>query len=409
MDRMGFVILITTLVAGICQAYNASEGTTFVGPYSSAMENANPLSADAGIPGFIGPSGRGGFSADPNETVINPVFIAWATGYFNYIPAPAADPDLIGNEQNVFYGGVPSQWRTPWNTIGALMGDNPSLCSLGDLWQIQLDVLNPDHPDYAANQAMAFDNPYKIQPGQITLIFDAPIQNGPGPDFAIFENGHISAGGDGLAGQIFAELAFVEVSTDGVTFVRFPSVSLTPQQVGPYGTIDPSNVYNLAGKHVNAYQQSWGTPFNLSDLANTPQVLNGEVDLDNVNFIRIVDIPGSGFFNDAAALLIDPATIDPDTGLGGTPYAQNHSIYDAWVTWGSGGFDLDAVGVIEQIYGDANSDGRVDMQDFLRLALRWKSHGNWPQGDFDENGFIDEYDLLLLGSNWLFEVERYPQ
>jgi hypothetical protein len=50
----------------------------------------------------------------------------------------------------------------------------------------------------------------------------------------------------------------------------------------------------------------------------------GLLDLDNINYVRIVDIPGSGDYLDSL----------------GNP------IYDAWVTWGSGGVDLDAVGVI---------------------------------------------------------------
>ena len=44
--------------------------------------------------------------------------------------------------------------------------------------------------------------------------------------------------------------AFVEVSSDGVNFFRFPSVSLTPTttQVGSGGELDPTNLYDLAGK-----------------------------------------------------------------------------------------------------------------------------------------------------------------
>ena len=107
-----------------------------------------------------------------------------------------------------------------------------------------------------------------------------------------------------------------------------------------------------------------------------------------------------------ATSLIDPSTIDPNTGLGGSCYTQIHGIHDAWVTWGSGGFDLEAVGAIEQIYGDADSDGDVDLFDFARIAVRWIKYGNWPQGDFDENGFVDLNDLLLLSSNWLYKASQ---
>jgi hypothetical protein len=119
----------------------------------------------------------------------------------------------------------------------------------------------------------------------------------------------------------------MEVSTDGVNFARFDSVSLTPGPVGGYGTIDPTDVHNLVGKHVNAYGNSWGTGFDLDDLLDNSLVLAGLVDLNEINYVKIVDIPGSGDFIDSL----------------GNP------IYDAWVTWGSGGVDLEAVGAINVV------------------------------------------------------------
>jgi hypothetical protein len=158
-------------------------------------------------------------------------------------------------------------------------------------------------------------------PAQITLSFAAGIRNGDGADFAVFEN---SFGSDS---SMFAELAYVEVSSNGIDFVRFPSISLTPAKVGAYGNVDPSNVYNLAGKHQNAYGKSWGTPFDLADLLSASPVVSGAVDLDNIGYMRFVDIAGSGYFTDS----------------------QGNPIYDAWVTYGSGGLDLEAVGVINSV------------------------------------------------------------
>ncbi|HPS54346.1 MAG TPA: hypothetical protein PLP05_01995 [Sedimentisphaerales bacterium] len=405
-------ILIGFVRAGF--AYNAAESRNFAGPYSTAMDNFNPVAADAGIAGFTGPDGRGVCPSGENDVysgnstnIVNPVFKSWASGYANYIPAPAANESLIGHETYSPLGGVPAIWRKPYESLGMVTGDNFNVCVLGDLWSYQIAVLDPNNENYMANKALAFNDPYKIQPGQITLSFNEAIQDGPGPDFAVFENGFISAGGAGVVGQIFAELAYVEVSTDGETFVRFPCVSLTGPVsegggTGAYGTIDPTNVYNIAGKHVNAYTSSWGTPFNLKDLACDPNVLNNSVDVNEIYYVRIVDIPGNGFFKDSAIELIDPNTIDPNSGEGGTYYTETHGIHDAWVTWGSGGCDLEAIGVIEQIYGDADSNGQVDFIDFARMAFRWNKYGNWPQGDFDENHFIDINDLKLLGENWLY-------
>jgi hypothetical protein len=44
------------------------------------------------------------------------------------------------------------------------------------------------------------------------------------------------------------------------------------------------------------------------------------------------------------------------------------------------------------------------MTDLTRMLWRWQRYGNWPQGDFDENGFIDIEDLYLLAINWLVEA-----
>jgi hypothetical protein len=47
-------------------------------------------------------------------------------------------------------------------------------------------------------------------------------------------------------------------------------------------------------------------------------VLSGDIDLSNIQFVRLVDIPGNGAFTDSL----------------GNP------IYDNWLTSGTGGFDF---------------------------------------------------------------------
>lgn len=88
--------------------------------------------------------------------------------------------------------------------------------------------------------------------GRITLTFAHPITNGAGFDFAVFENGFADA---------FLELAFVEVSSNGADFVRFPAVSLTSTaaQIGSFSPLDATNLDNLAGK----YRGGFGVPFDL--------------------------------------------------------------------------------------------------------------------------------------------------
>src|SRR6187549_3614475 len=48
--------------------------------------------------------------------------------------------------------------------------------------------------------------------GSVVLGFAVAIQDRPGADFSVFENGFGGSFG------VFAEIAFVEVSTDGVSF-----------------------------------------------------------------------------------------------------------------------------------------------------------------------------------------------
>ena len=252
------------------------------GPYSAALND--PANAyDAPVPGFLGPDGTGrarlwnGSVYENPANSVNPVFFGWAGSVVAYSPSQAttfADASLA---------------------LGPVTGDDFDVVSLGDLSPTQITA--------------------HAQPGSITVTLAKPIRNLSGADFVIFENGYLATyyqGGAGIGG-IFGELAYVEVSDDGVTFKRFPAASLTAAAVGSYGTLDPTNIHNLAGKHLNSGGESWGTPFDLD-----------QVGMQQITHIRIVDVPGSGAFLDAAG----------------------HAIFDAWLTWGSAGFDLEAVGSI---------------------------------------------------------------
>lgn len=115
--------------------------------------------------------------------------------------------------------------------------------------------------------------------GSITLALNQPMLNGFGPDFVVFENG-FPFGKD----SFFLELAFVEVSSDGKKFYRFPAVSKTDtsNQIGPFGSLKAHEIHNLAGKYVAPY----GVPFDLEDLKDS---LTSPI----VTHIRLVDVGGS--------------------------------------------------------------------------------------------------------------------
>lgn len=149
--------------------------------------------------------------------------------------------------------------------------------------------------------------------GSALIVLENPLFNGPGWDFAVFENAF---------NDTFLELAFVEVSSDGQQFVRFPATSLTPttEQVGPFGEVDATKIHHLAGK----YRVHYGTPFDLEVLTDSLSL-----DLQQIRYIRLVDVVGS----------IDPAfgSLDQNGNLINDPFPT---------PFPSSGFDLDAVGLI---------------------------------------------------------------
>lgn len=218
---------------------------------------------------FAPPAGQPGSTAIHKDSS---VFLAWAThcevqrGYMN-IEDPSLGYASFGNETDA---------------TGPAGGTTTSVVSLGD-------------------------------GGTATLTFDGPITNGNGPDFAIFENG---------LSDTFLEIGFVEVSSDGQHFVRFPAVSevQTDTQIGGFGSIDCRYIHNFAGK----YRVGYGTPFDLEDLKDS-----AGIDLNAVTHVRIVDAIGS----------IDPTYATYDSQ--GTIVNNLHP-----TPFESSGFDLDAVGLI---------------------------------------------------------------
>ena len=219
---------------------------------------------------FCGIVGTEGCTAIPaNSTAIK----GWAT---------ACTVEL--GPQNISVEGSPLvSYHTAQDAVGpCTMNDNLSVVALGD-------------------------------GGSATVTFDLPIMNGAGPDFAVFENSF---------NDYFLELAFVEVSSDGERFVRFPATSLTQTVRQVVSSVDPTFINNLAGK----YKMGYGTPFDLEELRDS-----AGIDINNITHVRVVDVVGS----------INPlyATYD----------AFGHMVNDPWPTNSySSGFDLDGVAVINQ-------------------------------------------------------------
>ena len=310
---------------------------------------------EAGVCSYIGHDHKATTPWDPNRA-INPIFRGWATGVVSYEPAPGVKYDFSNPEMAL----GPSYSNTLKD--GEDINDDMvsyDIVSLGDLSQADINA--------------------GFLPGRITLSFTETIRDQNGYDFAVSENGFYID-----ENQYFCDLGYVEVSSDNTYFARFPSVSLTGGRVWAFGTIDITNVYNLGGKHPNNYDTFTGTPFDLSEIRNEPNVVAGLVDLNNISYVRIVDVPGSGNYYDNAHKLIDPCTW-PNWDY----YDANHPVYDAWPTYpGSGGFDLEAIGVLQpqQYGGDINLDGVVDYEDLEIFAQCWLSH-------FGQDNYLSRCDL----------------
>lgn len=218
---------------------------------------------------------------------------------------------------------------------------DPAIPSASPLFVEWADAIDPSRTYFAPNGSSSISNTSfnslgeltateianGDSPGFLTVTFPSGIRNDSGADFAVFENGFAFGSPNGL----FAELAYVDVSSNGVDFARFPSISTNIAPVagsGAFAGFDTTNIYNLAGKHAGGY----GTPFNLDDLLLDPLVTSGQVDLDNIQYVRLFDIPGNGAFLDS----------------------QANPILDNWPTVGTGGFDFrlpvgQGIGVINKI------------------------------------------------------------
>lgn len=150
--------------------------------------------------------------------------------------------------------------------------------------------------------------------GTVTVGFDAPLVDGPGTDFVTWENGFV------FGGLVYGELAFVEVSTDGLVFARFPSRYFGPAgPLGPFDGLPAGCVRNLAGLGTLTIPASFGAyadptaaggdAFDLEDLQGHPLVLSGAVDLGAIHFVRLRDILGDGSTFDAlGAPIFDPVS-----------------------------------------------------------------------------------------------------
>lgn len=288
---------ISAIIAGFLAVFSSEAQPYGLGPY----EPAHFYPGSSAIQGVFDQGG---------EEVPNPVFLEWASRIVQSSPGAGLD-----------FSQFPPFGYPATNVLGPAM--TPRM-----------------------------NDPYDVLPlgrgGSIVVSFDRPIRNGPGYDFAVFENGFDA---------YFLELAWVEVSSDGIHFVRFPNSSLTPNPVGAFQVpaIDTTEISGLASKYAAGY----GTPFDLVDLPEHP-----DLDRENIRFVKIVDIIGNGSARDS----------------------EGRPIYDPFQTELTAGFDLDAIGVLHvpiKLDIQSNTDGQVKLTWSSSARAMWstKSGAIWTFHD----------------------------
>lgn len=267
------------------------------------------------------------------------------------LAAGAARGGPFGDE----YSGLPGAGLTnrPW--ISAVVSFEPSPTAgsgglarndLGAVVPVSNAVVGCPH-DFGFG-ALALHAASLGNGGRITVTFARPINDGDGPDFAVFENGFTDysdwtgTSREGATNSFcFAELALVEVSSDLAHWAAFPVTCLntgpffhiTDTDSSRYASQDPAGLDGFAGKH--AVEQ--GTPFDLHRLTNDPAVASGAVNLALVRYVRLTDVVGDGSFTDATGRAVFDSYYDA-LAAGLQPYPA----FDAQ------GFDLRGIAVLNE-------------------------------------------------------------
>jgi hypothetical protein len=213
-----------------------------------------------------------------------------------------------------------------------------------DIAQPQLGPATHGLPEYALGPAsgQTADVFSLGDGGSITLFFATGIGDGPGDDFAVYENGFFSVEG------LFAEFAFVEVSSNGVDFARFDALTFRVDPVASFEPVDPDDYENFAGDQP----LDSGTGFELAELAGHPLVTAGLLDLNNVAYVRLIDVIGNG------------TTFDADAQQIWDPYPTAFAV---------GGFDAEAVGVLH-LAPEPGADALLAAgAGCLALLARWRT------------------------------------
>jgi hypothetical protein len=219
--------------------------------------------------------------------------------------------------------------------------------------------------------------------GTLTLEMDPAVLDGAGADLMVCENAFYVTG----TLQSFAEVAFVEVSSDGEHFARLSSNYTGPQEPLPIFTgIHPARYRGFAGvMPVSAHPPevdpldvtaAGGDLFDLHELVDDPLVQADLLDLGDIRFVRIIDVE--------AGAAVDTA---------------GHTVFDCGVGFGSS-CDIDAVVGLNTVQNQDGGRPRVEtdlVNGFLVITLQ-DLNGLWDIKagiTLSVNGYAVPFGALL--------------
>lgn len=237
---------------------------------------------------------------------------------------------------------------------------------VGDAWKNTRNALGPAE---GRPQGVVVLGPG----GSLTASFGRIITNGPGDDLAVFENSF---------SHNYLELAYVEVSSNGFDFVRFPSFSETPPFSGDAAGVSACGVDGLAGKYIGGF----GTPFDLSDLPIDPLL-----DLTQVRFVRIVDVIGAVSLDSLGRVIYDPQQNFSTAGfdLDGIALLERETITVLSTGIAAGNFTLSWQAVADQRYRvEASSDLSEDSWEEVAIVTATSTLGSFSRPISKEREFL---------------------
>lgn len=153
--------------------------------------------------------------------------------------------------------------------------------------------------------------------GTIVLELDSPLVNAAGTDLIVCENPFLVLG----TVTSFAEAMFVEVSSNGVDFARFPTqyvgdtgpfsptIGLPPAWYSGFAGVMPVSANLAAGIDPLDVVAAGGDAFDLAELEDHPLVTGKLLNLDQISFVRLIDIE-SGMEQDSNGTIVWDAGLD---------------------------------------------------------------------------------------------------